>query len=85
MINFNQSLFQLVIDIDRSVASVSGNGVHHSNKVVPEPTSFFVRQDNYALSPYSGQSAVFSPQCNAPQQDLTAKCCSSCGNSFNKY
>jgi hypothetical protein len=74
-----------VIDIGHSVPPGNENRIHYSNRVAPEPTVFFGEKDNSLSPPYSGQSARFCSQCAAPRQDLTAKYCSSCGQSFNKY
>jgi len=68
-----------VIDIGHSSGSASG--VYYPNQ-----STFPVGNQNvYAPPSYSSSSTGFCSQCRAPRQDLTAKFCSSCGQSFNKY
>ncbi|CAF3730881.1 unnamed protein product [Rotaria sp. Silwood1] len=81
--NNYQMFYQLAIDIGSSVPQESVNRVHYSNKVAPQSTSYFGRQDNFAPPPYSIQMAGFCSRCGVARQDLTAKYCSSCGHSFN--
>ncbi len=75
--------FQIVIDIGRS--TVPGNDIYYTNQGANESRVFFGQQDNFAPPPYSGQSTGFCPHCGVSRHDLTAKFCSSCGQSFNKY
>ncbi|CAF3067787.1 unnamed protein product [Rotaria sp. Silwood2] len=81
--NNNQMFYQLAIDIGSNVLQESANQVRYSNKVAPEPTSYFGRQDYFAPPAYSVQTAGFCSRCGVARQDLTAKYCSSCGHSFN--
>jgi hypothetical protein len=59
-----------VIDIGHSVSPENENRINYSNKVAPEPTVFFEKENNSPPPPYPGQSARF---------------CSSCEQSINKY
>ncbi|CAF4312969.1 unnamed protein product, partial [Adineta steineri] len=43
------------------------------------------QQDNYAPPAYSIPVSTVCSQCNALRQDLSAKFCSTCGHSFNRY
>ncbi|CAF1111934.1 unnamed protein product [Rotaria sordida] len=81
--NNYQMFYQLAIDIGRSIPQGNLDRMHHSNKVAPESTSFFRREDNYAPPPYSTSAVAFCPRCGLPRQSITDKFCSSCGHSFN--
>jgi len=72
-----------VIDIGHS--SPSGSGAFYSNQGNTESTFLVGQQNNYAPPPYSSSSTGFCSQCGASRPDLSAKFCSSCGHSFNKY
>lgn len=61
-----------------------GSGAYYSNPSALESTFIFGQQNNDAPPPYPGPPARFCSQCDASQQDLSAKFCSSCGKSFNK-
>jgi hypothetical protein len=72
-----------VIDIGRP--DIPENGTHSSNQVVSVSAILSEQQGESAPPPYPGQPAGFCSQCGAPRQDITAKFCSSCSHSLNKY
>ncbi|CAF3468665.1 unnamed protein product [Rotaria socialis] len=82
--NNNHIIYHLVIDIGR--AAFERSGMYQSNQVVPLPTSSIGGYYNYAAPPsYSAQLTGYCSHCSQPRPDLSAKFCSSCGNSFNIY
>ncbi|CAM2721868.1 unnamed protein product [Rotaria socialis] len=82
--NNNHIIYHLVIDIGR--AAFERSGIYQSNQVVPLPTSSIGGYYNYAAPPsYSAQLTGYCSHCSQPRPDLSAKFCSSCGNSFNIY
>ncbi len=70
--------------IDISHSTIPGNGVHYTNQNFVAPSVFFEQKNDHAPPSYSDQSTRFCPQCGTLQHDMTAKICSSCGQSFNK-
>ncbi|CAF5089784.1 unnamed protein product [Rotaria magnacalcarata] len=73
----------MVIDIGCSTSQDNVNQTHYSNKIAPEPTSSFGRNDNYAPPAYSINMIGFCSRCGVARRDLTAQYCSSCGQLFN--
>lgn len=69
-----------MIDIGSSVPLNNSSRPYFSNKISPD--TVFGGQDNYAPPPYSANRTGFCAQCGAARHDLSAKYCSSCGNSF---
>lgn len=56
---------------------------YYSYQYAPDPAHHFEQQNNDAPPAYPGQSGYFCSQCGTVRQDLTAKVCSSCGQSLN--
>ncbi|CAF0986630.1 unnamed protein product [Adineta steineri] len=75
----------LIVDIGRSLPAETVNQIHYSSKVAPAPMSVSGQQDNYAPPAYSLPVSTVCSQCSALRQDLSAKFCSTCGHSFDRY
>ncbi|CAF3646357.1 unnamed protein product [Rotaria sp. Silwood1] len=77
----SQLVYHLVIDIGNSPNETYIG--YQSNQHLPDRTLYYQQEDNNAPPPYSYPSAPYCSYCNVPRQDLSAKYCSSCGNSLN--